>query len=68
MVCLLSSDFQFACIQVRIFLFLPQLKSNIVNVDSHISQYAKICEEQKKEVGQPLSLLANVAEVCTKYS
>ncbi|KAL8169784.1 UNVERIFIED_CONTAM: Kinesin-like protein kif18a [Gekko kuhli] len=26
------------------------LKSNIVSLDSHISQYAKICEEQKKEI------------------
>ncbi|XP_060117301.1 kinesin-like protein KIF18A [Heteronotia binoei] len=26
------------------------VKSNIVSLDSHISQYAKICEEQKKEI------------------
>uniref|UniRef100_A0A7M4EIM2 Kinesin family member 18A n=1 Tax=Crocodylus porosus TaxID=8502 RepID=A0A7M4EIM2_CROPO len=26
------------------------LKSNIVSLDSHMSQYAKICDEQKKEI------------------
>ncbi|NXO83035.1 KI18A protein, partial [Sitta europaea] len=26
------------------------LKSNVVSLDSHISQYAKICNEQKKEI------------------
>uniref|UniRef100_A0A8D2IT73 Kinesin-like protein n=1 Tax=Varanus komodoensis TaxID=61221 RepID=A0A8D2IT73_VARKO len=26
------------------------LKSNVVSLDSHISQYVKICEEQKKEI------------------
>uniref|UniRef100_A0A803VTE1 Kinesin-like protein n=1 Tax=Ficedula albicollis TaxID=59894 RepID=A0A803VTE1_FICAL len=26
------------------------LKSNVVSLDSHISQYAKICSEQKKEI------------------
>ncbi|NXN99980.1 KI18A protein, partial [Rhinopomastus cyanomelas] len=26
------------------------LKSNVVSLDSHISQYLKICEEQKKEI------------------
>ncbi|CAH2326143.1 kinesin KIF18A [Pelobates cultripes] len=26
------------------------VKSNVVSLDSHISQYAKICEEQKKEI------------------
>ncbi|XP_059704364.1 kinesin-like protein KIF18A isoform X2 [Haemorhous mexicanus] len=26
------------------------LKSNVVSLDSHISQYAKICDEQKKEI------------------
>ncbi|KAM6321718.1 kinesin-like protein KIF18A [Podargus strigoides] len=26
------------------------LKSNLVSLDSHISQYAKICDEQKKEI------------------
>ncbi|NXM25397.1 KI18A protein, partial [Oxyruncus cristatus] len=26
------------------------LKSNVVNLDSHISQYVKICNEQKKEI------------------
>uniref|UniRef100_A0A7M4EIJ6 Kinesin-like protein n=1 Tax=Crocodylus porosus TaxID=8502 RepID=A0A7M4EIJ6_CROPO len=28
----------------------PKLKSNIVSLDSHMSQYAKICDEQKKEI------------------
>nr|XP_030129194.3 kinesin-like protein KIF18A isoform X1 [Taeniopygia guttata]XP_030129195.3 kinesin-like protein KIF18A isoform X1 [Taeniopygia guttata]XP_041572454.1 kinesin-like protein KIF18A isoform X1 [Taeniopygia guttata]XP_041572455.1 kinesin-like protein KIF18A isoform X1 [Taeniopygia guttata] len=26
------------------------LKSNVISLDSHISQYAKICKEQKKEI------------------
>ncbi|XP_035747079.1 kinesin-like protein KIF18A isoform X2 [Egretta garzetta] len=28
----------------------PKLKSNVVSVDTHISQYVKICNEQKKEI------------------
>uniref|UniRef100_A0A674H998 Kinesin-like protein n=1 Tax=Taeniopygia guttata TaxID=59729 RepID=A0A674H998_TAEGU len=28
----------------------PKLKSNVISLDSHISQYAKICKEQKKEI------------------
>lgn len=27
-----------------------QLKSNVVSVDSHVGQYAVICEKQKAEV------------------
>ncbi|XP_015274401.1 PREDICTED: kinesin-like protein KIF18A [Gekko japonicus] len=36
------------------------LKSNIVSLDSHISQYAKICEEQKKEI----TMLKEKLRVC----
>uniref|UniRef100_A0A6I8RUF8 Kinesin-like protein n=1 Tax=Xenopus tropicalis TaxID=8364 RepID=A0A6I8RUF8_XENTR len=28
----------------------PKVKSNVVSLDSHISQYVKICEQQKKEI------------------
>lgn len=29
---------------------LNQLKSNVVSLDSHIGQYAVICEKQRQEV------------------
>lgn len=29
---------------------LKQVKSNVVSLDSHIGQYAVICEKQRKEV------------------
>lgn len=32
------------------FLFSYQLKSNVVSLDSHIGQYAVICEKQRQEV------------------
>lgn len=37
------------------------MKSNVVSLDSHISQYVKICNEQKKEVCQ--NLLLNVWKI-----
>ncbi|XP_061466560.1 kinesin-like protein KIF18A [Rhineura floridana] len=53
------------------------LKSNVVSIDSHISQYVKICEEQKKEIImlkeklrvyelEKMSAPENHATICTK--
>lgn len=40
------------CYSLAIIFSLPpiQLKSNVVSVDSHVGQYAVICERQKAEV------------------
>uniref|UniRef100_A0A8B9F4H9 Kinesin-like protein n=1 Tax=Amazona collaria TaxID=241587 RepID=A0A8B9F4H9_9PSIT len=41
------------------------LKSNVVSLDSHISQYVKICNEQKKEILK--SVFANREEIRKEY-
>ncbi|NXY47317.1 KI18A protein, partial [Ceuthmochares aereus] len=41
------------------------LKSNVVSLDSHISQYLKICDEQKKEI---LMLKEKLREYEEKYA
>ncbi|KAM3918720.1 kinesin-like protein KIF18A [Leptodactylus fuscus] len=38
------------------------VKSNVVSLDSHISQYAKICEQQKKEIAMLKEKLKNYEE------
>ncbi|XP_056382654.1 kinesin-like protein KIF18A isoform X2 [Hyla sarda] len=38
------------------------VKSNVVSLDSHISQYAKICEQQKKEITMLKEKLKNYEE------
>ncbi|KAM9302268.1 kinesin-like protein KIF18A [Gastrophryne carolinensis] len=38
------------------------VKSNVVSVDSHISQYVKICEQQKKEIAMLKEKLKNYEE------
>uniref|UniRef100_A0A8D0GT74 Kinesin-like protein n=1 Tax=Sphenodon punctatus TaxID=8508 RepID=A0A8D0GT74_SPHPU len=42
------------------------LKSNVVSLDSHISQYVKICDEQKKEVCCLLTYFLNRFEEILK--
>ncbi|XP_066439327.1 kinesin-like protein KIF18A isoform X2 [Eleutherodactylus coqui] len=38
------------------------VKSNVLSLDSHISQYAKICEQQKKEIAMLKEKLKNYEE------
>ncbi|KAG8591080.1 hypothetical protein GDO81_000006, partial [Engystomops pustulosus] len=42
--------------------FEKEVKSNVVSLDSHISQYAKICEQQKKEIAMLKEKLKNYEE------
>lgn len=43
---------------IHIFPFSHQVKSNVVSLDSHIGQYAVICEKQQQEVTRPFSFFS----------
>lgn len=44
-----------SCLSKQISFVSPsQLKSNVISVDHHISQYATICQQLQAEVRRPL--------------
>lgn len=53
---------------IHICLFSRQVKSNVVSLDSHIGQYAVICEKQQQEVTRPFSFfikkMRSMASTC----
>lgn len=46
--------------------FTHQVKSNVVSLDSHIGQYAVICEKQRQEVigNDPQKITIPALELC----